>query len=257
MTDIRTLPPELVVDDRTYRLERILKDDFFAVNALYRGEDGTRQVLKITDFRFFLGPLCRPLARWMSLRESNIYQALQGIPGIPRIGPRHGGHGFIHEYVEGRTFFELNRFDPPVDFFANLLTIFEAMHARRIVHVDSHKKGNLILGNDGKPYLIDFQIAGNFGTATGGSFAWLRDWLFRQMVAVDLYHLYKIKHDFRPDQLEAREIPLARRPGITRIYEFGGGRYLRWLKRRIYPSGSNETIWYKWRKVEDKSRRMP
>ena len=252
----RNYPSEIVVGGRSYAFERILKDDFFSVNVLYKDAEDRRQVLKLSDFRFILGRLVRPLAGMMSRHEYKIYSALADIPGIPPLGPRVGRNGYIHEFVEGKTLFEVKGEELPDDFFDRLLVIYQEMHARRIVHVDSEKKGNIILGSDGRPYLLDYQISMAFRDP-GGLFGGWRERLFDNLVKVDIYHVYKHKRNYRRDLMRPEDWALAERPRATRIYEYGFGKYARWLKRRIYPSGSNEIIWYKWKKMSDKSRRMP
>ncbi|MEE8477998.1 MAG: hypothetical protein V3S19_06480, partial [Gemmatimonadales bacterium] len=197
-----------------------------------------------------------PLAYMMSRHEYRIYSALADIPGIPQLGPRVGRNGYIHEFVPGRTLFEISPGELPDDFFDGLLAIYREMHARRIVHVDSEKKGNIILGDDGRPYLLDYQISIAF-REPGGLFGKWRERLFDIFVKADIYHVHKHKRKYRRDLMRPEDWALAERPRATRIYEYGFGRYARWLKRRIYPSGSNEIIWYKWKKMSDKSRRMP
>lgn len=249
----RRYPTEIVVDGRVYAFERVLTDAFYSVNVLYRHDDGRRQVLKLSDFRFILGRLVRPLAGLMSRHEFRVYSALAGIPGIPALGPRVGRNGYIHEFVEGRTLSEVTGDALPDDFFDRLLAIYQAMHARRIVHVDSEKRGNIILGDDGRPYLLDFQISMAF-REPGGLFGTWRERLFANLVKIDIYHVHKHKRNFRRDLMRPEDWALAERPRATRIYERGFGKHARWLKRRFYPSGSTEVVWNRGKKKADPSR---
>ena len=98
-----TCPPVVSIDGVPYQFERMLKEDFFSVNGLYRDADGRGQVLKISDFRFLCGFILRPLAGFMSRHELKMYRKLSDIPGIPGAGPTYGRRGFFHEYVEGHT----------------------------------------------------------------------------------------------------------------------------------------------------------
>ena len=60
----RSYPPVVEIYGAEYGYELILKDDFFSVNVLYRNQKGERYVLKLSDFRFVLGWLFRPLTGW-------------------------------------------------------------------------------------------------------------------------------------------------------------------------------------------------
>ena len=84
---MRGYPEKIVINGESFNFEKILKDDFFSVNVLYRNEFDVRYVLKLSDFRFVLGILLRPLAMFFSWREYRIYRMLEGIEGIPALGP--------------------------------------------------------------------------------------------------------------------------------------------------------------------------
>ena len=270
----RSYPPVVEIYGAEYGYERILKDDFFSVNVLYRNQKGERYVLKLSDFRFVLGWLFRPLTGWISRREYRIYQMVSDLPGIPALGPRYGKRGYFHRFIEGHTLHEIERRiqeqfkvvvgDPAMatyattlapDFFDQLRGIVQAVHRRRIFYADLNKRGNIICSTEGKPYLIDFQICLPVPVRQGWVGA-LTEKMFQRLIREDLYHLYKHKHTFQPQSLSENELQLAQRSDLNRRYH----RYL-WrpyiaLKRLIYPHGSNETIWYKWKKEKDQSPRM-
>ena len=78
----------------------------------------------------------------------------------------------------------------PDAFHQELRGVIATMHERGLAYVDLHKAENIIVGEDGRPYLIDFQIS--FARPAG----WLgRLWpvaqLFRILTNSDLYHLEK------------------------------------------------------------------
>ncbi|MGB5054393.1 MAG: hypothetical protein WBO24_08365 [Nitrospirales bacterium] len=270
----RSYPPVVEIYGAQYSYERILKDDFFSVNVLYRNQEDERYVLKLSDFRFVLGWLFRPLTGWISRREYRIYQMVSDLPGIPALGPRYGKRGYFHQFIEGHTLHEIERRiqeqfnvvvgDPAMatyatalapDFFDQLRSIVQAVHRRRIFYADLNKRGNIICSTEGKPYLIDFQICLPVPVWEGRVGA-LTEKIFQRLIREDLYHLYKHKHTFQPQRLSEKEQQLAQRSDLNRRYH----RYL-WrpyiaLKRLIYPHGSNETIWYKWKKEKDQSPRM-
>ena len=109
MSVTRSYPSRAEIYGEEYRFDRILKEDFFSVNVLYRNQEGGQYVLKLSDFRFVLGWLFRPLAGWISRREYRIYQMVSDIPGIPELGPRHGKRGYFHRFIEGKTLHEIEQ----------------------------------------------------------------------------------------------------------------------------------------------------
>jgi hypothetical protein len=253
MSSRRAYPATLTIDGDLYHYEKILKEDFFSINVLYRAASNTRYVLKVSAFRFVFGFLLTPLAILMSRREYKLYSMVADIPLIPALGPRLGTRGYLHRFVEGKTLYELEREgrrDLPDDFFDRLRATVEEIHRRRIFYIDLNKQGNIILGEDGLPYLIDFQVCIHFKYRNR-----LFDRLFALLIQEDIYHLYKHKKRFRPDLMTETEKELAQRSklgeGVNRYF----GDPYRKIKRKIYPSGSNEVIWYKWKKMKDKSKR--
>lgn len=251
----RAYPESLEIKGEIYRYEKILKEDFFSVNTLYRAESGTRYVLKLSDFRFLLGFLLTPLAILMSHREYRIYSMVADLPLVPELGPRFGVRGYLHKFIEGSTLHELEREgkkDLPDNFFDGLKETIDEIHRRRIFYMDLNKQGNIILGDDGLPYLIDYQVCIHFKYRNR-----LLDGLFNLFIQEDIYHLYKHKRHFRPDLMTDEEKKLAERSEFGKLVNKYYGDPYRKIKRKIYPSGSNEIIWYKWKKMKDKSKRMP
>jgi len=192
----------------------------------------------------------------MSRREHRMYQRLAGIHGVPFSGPRYGRRGFFHQYVKGTTLFELPKGCPlPEQFWEDLRVTLDNIHQRRIVHLDFHKLGNIVLGEDGSACILDFQISLPFNKKSGWIGSKL-DVLFEYLKQEDLYHLYKHKRRFQRDRMTEDELRLAQRsPENERFFRFIGEPY-RKVKRQIYPKGSNETLWYKWKK-SGQSRQIP
>lgn len=246
----RKYPSELTIKNETYQYEKILKEDFFSINVLYRNGNGIRYVLKISDFRFLLGFLLKPFAILMSRREYRLYSMVSDLPNVPELGPRFGLRGYLHRFVEGKTLYELEkegRFDLPDDFFDKLKALIEEIHRRRIFYLDLNKQGNVILGDNGQPYLIDYQVCIYFKHRNC-----LMDRIFTLLTKEDIYHLYKHKKNFRPDLMNGEEVKLSERTEFNKMISKYVGIPYRRIKRKIYPSGSNEIVWYKWKKMQNK-----
>jgi hypothetical protein len=275
MSAAQTYPSRVEIHGEEYAFDRLLKDDFFSVNVLYDNQKGSRYVLKLSDFRFVFGWAFRPLAGWISRREYRIYHMLSDIPGIPELGPRFGKRGYFHRFIEGKTLHEIersihNQSNAPVghpafanhetplapDFFDQLMAILREVHRRRIFYADLNKRGNIICSRQGKAYLIDFQICLHLPVRQGWV-GMLIEKMYQRLVKEDLYHLYKHKKTFHPDAITEKERQLAQRSELNRRYQRWLWRPYIVLKRLIYPHGSNETIWYKWKNEKDQSPKMP
>ena len=254
---MRAYPEKVFIQGKAFYFEKILKDDFFSMNVLYKDSEGVRYVLKLSDFRFFMGSLLRPLAMFFSRREYKLYRMLEGIEGIPALGPRFGRRGYLHKYIEGRTLHEMERGGSlPDDFFPRLRNIISQVHERRIFYLDLNKRGNIILGEDMRPYLIDFQISLFIGQRRGLA-GLIADRVFKWLIREDIYHLYKHKRHFQPHLMTGEELALATRTPFNDWLNRYVGTPYRKVKRLIYPHGSNEIVWYKWKKMKDRSKRMP
>ena len=113
------------------------------------------------------------------------------------------------------------------DFFPALRDLLRAMHARRIVYIDLHKRENVLVDVDGAPCLFDFQI----------SVDWPR-WLplrpiFPILAGSDDYHLSKHWARCRPDQCGFGEQAIAgRRPWWIRAHRLIA-RPIREMRRRL------------------------
>ena len=148
------------------------------------------------------------VGRWLAQREARAYAALGNIEGIPRFLGRWGDNGFVHEYVEGHP---LRRYEIVNDeFFPRLAALLGAVHAHDMAYVDLEKRENILVGDDGKPYLIDFQIS--FALPAG---RWKRSrlarFVLRRLQESDRYHLLKHHRRHRPDQLTAEQLAASRR----------------------------------------------
>ena len=185
------LPQSIEVEGIRYELARSVKHDFIAATGFYRDASGKQVVLKIGRTARMFG-LPMGWVGWLSCRrELRFYRKLRDLPNVPRVLGTYGRTGFIHEFVQGRP---LSKDRPiPDGFFAQLQDLFHQLHRRKIAYVDTNKPENILLGDDGKPYLIDFQISWDH---------WL---LLRHLQGSDIYHILKHKKRLRPDELSEEE----------------------------------------------------
>ena len=195
------LPAAVECAGQRYELARTFKHDFFAATGLYRGPDRLA-VLKVNRVTAFFGVPMKWAGRLLGHREIRHYQLAQDLLGVPALIGAHGETGFLHEYVPGHP---LGRREEVSDtFFDELLALVGTLHQRHLAYVDLNKRQNILVGEDGKPYLIDFQIALHLPPVGWRRLPPVR-WLLARFQAGDYYHCLKHKRRLRPDLLAADE----------------------------------------------------
>ena len=237
------LPDSFDIADKTYRRVQTVKHDFFAATGFYEDESGRRVVLKMGRTEEFAGLPLAWLGQWLCDREVRFYNKLSDLPNVPAVLGRVGRTGFIHDYVEGRP---LSKDRPvPDGFFDKLQGLLTELHRRDIAYVDTNKPENILLGDDGLPHLIDFQISWDLDEKLP---RFLGRSILRHMQREDFYHILKHKKRLRKDELTPDELARAERKSfLIRLHRFVFKPYFlirrRTFKRlrdtgRLLPEGS-------------------
>jgi RIO-like serine/threonine protein kinase len=223
------LPREFNLEGVTYRLQRTVKHDFFAATAFYVDNSGRTVVLKVSRTTDFAGVPLAWVGRWLCRREVRFYNKLADLPNVPDVLGTVGPTGFVHDYVPGRP---LEKDRPvPDGFFRELQQLLGQLHARGLAYVDTNKPQNILLGDDGRPHLIDFQIS--YDLAELGDWA-LNRWWLRRLQHEDLYHVLKHKRRIRPDEMTPDETERAtRKSALIRLHRFLTKPYFA-LRRRTF-----------------------
>ncbi|UCE60029.1 MAG: hypothetical protein JSU63_21625 [Phycisphaerales bacterium] len=213
----KSLPEEIDVNGQRYVLRRTFKNDFFAVTAMYEHK-GEKVILKVgRQASFLLVPLGW-IGRILARREQAIMQRLQGIEGIPQFIGRWGPTGIVREYIEGHPLAKGEQVSD--DFFPRLRRQIDQIHTEGLAYVDLEKCENVLVGDDGRPYLFDFQISWYLPPWWGGEL-WPARKLRQWFQAGDRYHVVKLQRRTRPDQLTLEEVALSyRRPWYIRVQRF-------------------------------------
>jgi len=218
-------PPEFVeTSGAVYRLDSILKHDSWAATAIYRPTTDpttTGQIIcKFNRQQPILGVPMAWLGRKLARREMEFYRLLADLPciaqpcGPVKVDGKAQDHVAAHRFVPGHPLGESE--NPGASFFSELERGLAAIHERGVAFMDLHKRENIIVGTDGRPYLIDFQVSFLCKPTSRFSpmFAALR--LFQSF---DLYHL--LKHKLRCSGLPAHEIQAIvdrHRPALLRLH---------------------------------------
>jgi hypothetical protein len=237
------LPAQFAIDGVGWRLARAVKHDFWAATGFYEDGAGRRAVLKMSRVEDFAGFPLDWIGRFLCRREVRFYNRLSDLPNVPRVLGLIGKHGFVHDYVPGRP---LQKDKPvPDGFFGELAGLLEELHRRGIAYVDTNKPENILLGDDGRPHLIDFQIS--WDLQEWGDW-WLNRWILRRLQHEDFYHILKHKKRLRPDEMTPAELAQAERVSpLIRLHRFLTKPYFKFRRRtfkrlresgRLLPEGS-------------------
>jgi len=150
------------------------------------------------------------------------YSALRDVPAVPALLGQIGLTGFVHDYVFGRPLSKHHSI--PDGFFDDLKQLLDELHRRNIAYVDTNKPENILLGEDARPHLIDFQIS--WDLRDFGDW-WLTRLILRRLQREDGYHTLKHKSRLRPDQVRDDERQyVGRTSGLIRLH--------RWLTKPYF-----------------------
>jgi len=178
---------------------------FEAEVAVYSGAEGGFVVKDCSPMH----PLMRALfGRRVKNREIAIYARLEGAAGVPDFVGVIDGDAFAIEYVEGQTL--ARHLDRPLldGALANLATVVDGLHARRVVHLDLKQKRNVLVRPDGSVAIIDFESALHLGEGILGRA------LFAFLKKRDRAGVVKFKSKYAPHLLDAGEEKSARRERV-------------------------------------------
>lgn len=211
-------PPTIEIGGEEWSLEEVFKHDSWAATAVYRRGDA--QILcKFNRTQPIFGIPMRWLGRRLARRETGFMERLRDIEFVPLPAGEVRSGGLVLDNAAARIFIpgEAFRVKEQVTsaFLDDLHVILARVHARDMAYVDLHKRENIIVGLDGRPYLIDFQVSYGVGADAG----WLRRVILRRLQEIDVYHLRK--HHLRcfpetltPEQIEAWRNP----PGLINAH---------------------------------------
>jgi hypothetical protein len=186
-------PAHVDIGGCTYELVKVFKHDSWAATALYTSAQG----LVVCKFnrQKAIGPLPqRWLGRLLARREAAFLRRLAGLPGVPHwsgyvcVAGKRLRHAVAHDYIPGHP---LGQGEPvAASFFPALERALAAIHERGVAYVDLHKRENILVGDDGRPYLIDFQIGFGLPRWWPGCALPMRA-ILKLLQRSDVYHLRK------------------------------------------------------------------
>jgi hypothetical protein len=223
------LPVEIRISGSEYRFLRPFKHDFFAATALYESDQG-KVVLKVGRKTSLFGIPTNWIGKLLCGHEARLLKLTQGIAGIPKFVGYWGPTGLAHEFVEGQPLKKGDR--PGDDFFPKLSKLLEDLHRLEVAYVDLEKPENVLVGEDGNPYLFDFQISWHLPANRLGRCGPAK-WVLGILQGSDRYHLFKHWRKLRPDQLDASVLNDARHIPIWIRWHRGIFRPITLFRRQI------------------------
>jgi RIO-like serine/threonine protein kinase len=205
-------------------VQKTLKRDLFGDVVLKTNDSGTVIIRNTASARWWV----RWLAKYLLRREAKALAALDGIDGVPRL-LHVDREKLVRSYIIGKPMHRARPGD--IDWFVAASRLLRRIHCAGVSHNDLAKEPNLLVRDDGKPGIIDFQLAWH---SRG------RGRLFRIAAHQDIRHLLKHKRTYRADRLTQRERDILDNPSpvsriwmgtVKPVYLFVTRRLLGWADR--------------------------
>lgn len=134
-------------------------------------------------------------------REFRNLRRLQGLDGVPRLYGRVGAEALLMEHLQARRLPRDGEPLPDPALFDRLSTLIRELHERGVAHGDLRRM-NILMDEESRPYLIDFETAVTSKPGLAGA---LTRFGFRRMSRVDSLAVVRIKSEFFPDRVTAEE----------------------------------------------------
>jgi hypothetical protein len=134
------------------------------------------------------------IGRFLLRRELRVLKQLSGIDGISSVAFRIDAFALASQFLPGRILAHAKPEGVRADFFPQLEALVQAMHARKIVHLDIRGPKNILVQPDGRPGIIDFQ--------SSLSTRWMPNFLRRILEDIDLGGVYKRWNLWQPQTLD-------------------------------------------------------
>lgn len=203
-----------------------LKSDSFGRIALMRDAAG---MFVRRDLRHVPAWLRLP-AWWLARREARALRKVEGLDAMPQL-LRWDGRRLDRSYLDGAAMYQR----PPrgdLAYFRRARRLLQALHRRGVAHNDLAKEANWLVLADGRPGIIDFQLA-----VLGDP----RSRWMRLLAREDLRHLLKHKRMYCPDRVTPVERRVLKRTSWLREAWFATGKPVyRFVTRRILKWEDNE-----------------
>ncbi|MEW6079771.1 MAG: RIO1 family regulatory kinase/ATPase [Thermodesulfobacteriota bacterium] len=129
-------------------------------------EDGGPAIVKDFSANGFL--FRNIVGRFLIWREVKAYRKLEGVRGVPRLLRIDAGPSLVVEAITGMDLKQaIRQRKVGSAFFDALKALVDRIHERGMAHCDLKASGNILVGQDGNPYIIDWGAS-----ISAGEFRW-------------------------------------------------------------------------------------
>jgi len=188
-------------------------------------EKGIRTVVKdFSNSKFFYRNI---IGRFLIWRERRAYKALKGLKGIPACYGVIDGLALALEEIPSRPLKKHSKDIKLSDtFFDDLKNIVDSFHKRGIAHSDLKNGANVLVGRDGRPYIVDWSAS--ISEKECRFFPLNR--IYLRFVLDDYFAIIKLKMRYVPETLTLEE----KREYAQRSHMERGIRVIRDRLRKIF-----------------------
>lgn len=172
------------------------------------------------------GRLIGPL---LAHREARALDALRGLSGIPALLARPDRRSVLMEHLPATPIGRASHPDWPL-YFASLERLIDAMHDRGVAHCDLRSPDNTLVGESGKPVLVDFVAS----VRRPGPWNPLGRLVFSAFCRVDDKAVIKLKSIVAPELVAPEERDLIHHGSLGHRALRGFGIGVRNLTRKLF-----------------------
>jgi RIO-like serine/threonine protein kinase len=210
-----------VLESITSSVEQLSRDHLAdcTVRQLYPARNWTKadvtlvkvngRVLAVKDIKPRHLLVRRLFGRWLLQREFCVLSRLRGMAGVPHVYKMLDADAFVMDFIEGVNLGTLREVSDAT--MQRLSRLFDELHRHGVAHGDPHAS-NILVTENGEPFLIDFSTAAMISENSKG---WHR-WLWKEFRKQDVRRLAKMKERFAPHLLTQEEKQLLADP--SRLY---------------------------------------
>jgi len=163
-------------------------------------EKGERTVVKdFSNSKFFYRDI---IGRFLIWRERRAYKTLKGLKGIPACYGVIDGLALALEEIPSRSLKKHNKNIKLSDtFFDDLKNIVDSFHKRGLAHCDLKNGANVLVGRDGRPYIVDWSAS----ISEKECRFFLLNRIYLRFVLDDYFAVIKLKIRYAPETLTLEE----------------------------------------------------
>jgi RIO-like serine/threonine protein kinase len=142
------------------------------------------------------------IGRFLIWRERRAYETLKGLKGIPTYYGVIDGLALALEEIPSRPLKKHNKNIKLSDsFFDDLKNIIDSFHKRGLAHCDLKNGANVLVGHDGRPYIVDWSAS--ISEKECRFFPMNR--IYLRFVLDDYFAIIKLKMRYAPETLTLTE----------------------------------------------------